>query len=168
MYLFMFSHKAACQTLLRTFFEVYKDMAEILVVLEISFTWLEDLLCGTISYSRACLILHSFLGWQCLLFGSSDSSAGFLSWKVCSWYWSCLCLPNHVVHCCESSVCISPPHSYLVGIIIVASLLPILQWLFCNLDFSMVCTEVKQRTPTVITKEWLFALLQAVHCFPDT
>ena len=38
MYLFMVAHKAACQTLSKAFFEVYEDMVEVLLVLEIFLT----------------------------------------------------------------------------------------------------------------------------------
>ena len=45
LHFFMVAHKAACQTLL----EVYEDMVEVLLVLEIFTTenaWVKDLLCG--------------------------------------------------------------------------------------------------------------------------
>ena len=38
LYFFMVAHKAACQTLSKAFFEVYEDMVEVLLVLEIFLT----------------------------------------------------------------------------------------------------------------------------------
>ena len=37
LYFFVVAHKASCQTLLKAFFEVYEDMVEILLVLDIFF-----------------------------------------------------------------------------------------------------------------------------------
>ena len=37
LYFFVVAHKALCQTLLKAFFEVYEDMVEILLVLDIFF-----------------------------------------------------------------------------------------------------------------------------------
>ena len=36
--LYLVAHKAACQTLSKAFFEVYEDMVEVLLVLEIFLT----------------------------------------------------------------------------------------------------------------------------------
>ena len=38
LYFFMVAHKAACQTLLKAFFEIYKEMVDVLLVLEIFLT----------------------------------------------------------------------------------------------------------------------------------
>ena len=38
LYFFMIAHKAACQTLSKAFLEVYEDMVEVLLVLEIFIT----------------------------------------------------------------------------------------------------------------------------------
>ena len=38
LYFFMVAHKAACQTLSKAFFEVYENMVEVLLVLEIFLT----------------------------------------------------------------------------------------------------------------------------------
>ena len=67
LYFFMVAHKAACQTPVEGVLEVYEDMVEILLVLEIFLiedSVVEDLLYGAPS------------------FGTSGTATGCLSWEV--------------------------------------------------------------------------------------
>ena len=61
LYFFMVAHKAACHNPVEGLVEVYEDMVETLLVLEIFLTenvYVEDLLCGTPSCSEACLFFQ--------------------------------------------------------------------------------------------------------------
>ena len=63
LYFFMVAHKASCRTL-EGFLEVYLDMVEILLVLDILFkkgSEVEDLLCSTSTRSEACLFFSDDL-----------------------------------------------------------------------------------------------------------
>ena len=63
LYFFMVAHRAACQNPVEGLLESYKDMVEVLLVLEIFLTndsWVEDLLCGASSCSEACLFFSMF------------------------------------------------------------------------------------------------------------
>ena len=103
LYFFMVAHKTACQILSKAL-EVFEDMVEVLMVLEIFLTedfYVKDLVRGAPSCSEACLffsndLLHLWLqsvqhglqhdfAWvtDCAkLFTCSCTAAGCLSWEV--------------------------------------------------------------------------------------
>ena len=63
LYFRMVAHKAACHTLSKAFFEIYEDMVQILLVLEILFTQVsevEDLFCGASSPSEPSLFFSNY------------------------------------------------------------------------------------------------------------
>ena len=58
LYFFMVAHKAACQTLWKALLEVYEDMVEVMLVLEIFFHNLQPLLA---TVKRRKLTIHDSL-----------------------------------------------------------------------------------------------------------
>ena len=63
LYFRMVTHKAACHTLSKAFFEIDEDMVQILLVMEVLFTQdseVEDLFCGASSGSEPSLFFHNY------------------------------------------------------------------------------------------------------------
>ena len=63
LYFRMVTHKAACHTLSKAFFEISEDMVQILLMLDVLFTQdskVEDLFCGASSGSEPSLFISNY------------------------------------------------------------------------------------------------------------
>ena len=63
LYFRMVTHKAACHTLSKAFFEINEDMVQILLMLDVLFTQdskVEDLFCGASSSSEPSLFFSNY------------------------------------------------------------------------------------------------------------